>query len=433
MPWRRRIAHTLEGPSQSPVVASSPWIRRYLLIGFSFAYPAKPAVRVGPLPSHQISMPSQQGLELDKEPPSASRRQEPAQSSEDGSVHGPQCRTGHLSSQDRNLVAKHDDFDGEVRLLPPREPNQLERTDESNVEEGESYAPSSSSVSRQQKSRPMGADDVFGMHRTCIGHFDERDRNTGALHLRQTRSNHTAIGEPAQRHHGGAASVRIGRETGRLASEGARGKMLYQLVWDLDGTLIDSSIAVPEAYLAAITELGGPPVTAPEVIEAYAFGVPEAILEHFLGRPLSRQDSECYYSRLRTKTVASYPGVRATLAQLKAVGHPIAVLTDASSRAASILLESASLEVDIVVGGDQINRPKPAPDGLFVVAERLRRALSSVVYIGDAPNDLQAASTAGAIPAAASWGHLYNQDLARKMARRILQRPDEALRLIARG
>jgi len=111
-------------------------------------------------------MPSQQGLGLDKEPSSASRRQEPAQSSEDCSVHGPQCRTRHLSSQDRNLVAKHDDFDCEVLLLTPREPNQLERTDESDVEEGECHAPSSSSVSRQQKSRSMGADDVFGMHRS---------------------------------------------------------------------------------------------------------------------------------------------------------------------------------------------------------------------------------------------------------------------------
>ena len=59
-------------------------------------------------------MPSQQGLGLDKEPSTASRRQEPAQSSEDSSVHGPKCRTRHLSSQDRNLVANHDDFDGEV-------------------------------------------------------------------------------------------------------------------------------------------------------------------------------------------------------------------------------------------------------------------------------------------------------------------------------
>jgi hypothetical protein len=55
-------------------------------------------------------------------------------------------------------------------LFTPREPNQLERTDEGDVEEGECHAPSSSSVSRQQKSRPMSPDDVFGMHRvTWIG------------------------------------------------------------------------------------------------------------------------------------------------------------------------------------------------------------------------------------------------------------------------
>ena len=127
-------------------------------------------------------MPSQQGLGPDKEPPSASRRQEPAQSSEDGSVRGPQCRTRHLSSQDRNLVAKHDDFDGEVLLFTPREPNQLERTDESDVEERECHAPSSSSVSRQQKSRSMGPDDVFGMHWRTLP-AQGSDRGFGALQL----------------------------------------------------------------------------------------------------------------------------------------------------------------------------------------------------------------------------------------------------------
>jgi len=114
-------------------------------------------------------MPSQQGLGQDKEPPSASRRQEPTQSSEDCSVLGPQCWTRHLSSQDHNLVAKHDDFDGEVLLVTPGDPDQLERTDESDVEEGKCRAPSSSLVSRQQKSRPMGPDDVFGMHRRTKG------------------------------------------------------------------------------------------------------------------------------------------------------------------------------------------------------------------------------------------------------------------------
>jgi len=71
----------------------------------------------GPLLSHQISMPSQQGLWLDKEASSARCREKPAQSGKNRSIRGAQGRTRHLSAQDANFVAEHDDLDGQV-LLP---------------------------------------------------------------------------------------------------------------------------------------------------------------------------------------------------------------------------------------------------------------------------------------------------------------------------
>jgi hypothetical protein len=115
-----------------------------------------PSMRIGPLPSHQNSMPSQQGLRLAKEASPAGSRQKPAQTSEYHSICRKQCRTGHLSSQDSNLVAEHDDLDGQVLLPTPGEPDQLEQTDEGDVEEGECHAPSSSTESCRRKSRSTG-------------------------------------------------------------------------------------------------------------------------------------------------------------------------------------------------------------------------------------------------------------------------------------
>ena len=126
--------------------------------------------------------------------------------------------------------------------------------------------------------------------------------------------------------------------------------------------------------------------------------------------------------------VALYPGVRAVLAELRRQGHPVAVFTGSSSRAAAILLTSAGVAVDLVVGGDQVERPKPAGDGLLLTASRLGVPPSSVAYIGDAPNDLRAARAVGGLAAAAAWGHQYD---AAEPADVTLAAPDEALQLVA--
>ena len=78
-------------------------------------------------------MPSQEGRRLDKEASPATSRQKPAQSSEHRSIRWLQGRTRHLSAQDGNLVAEHDDLDRQVLLLTTRETDQLKNADEGNV------------------------------------------------------------------------------------------------------------------------------------------------------------------------------------------------------------------------------------------------------------------------------------------------------------
>ena len=87
-------------------------------------------------------MPAEQGLGLDEETPSANRREHPAQPGEHRSVRWPQRRADDLAPQHRDLVTEHDDLDGQILLLAPREPHQLEQTNEGDVEEGERHDPS---------------------------------------------------------------------------------------------------------------------------------------------------------------------------------------------------------------------------------------------------------------------------------------------------
>ena len=203
-----------------------------------------------------------------------------------------------------------------------------------------------------------------------------------------------------------------------------------QLVWDMDGTLLDSSDVVPDAFVAAVGELGGKDVDREQVVAAYSLGVPETMLEHLLHRELRSGEAEAYYRRLLDAPVTPYSGIAETVKELRRSGHVIAVFTGASKRAASTLLSSAGIEVDVLVGGDKIERPKPAPDGLLLAARVLRRDPGDLAYIGDAPTDLQAAKASGAISVAAGWGHLYDSA---EPADVTLTAPREARRLLLQG
>lgn len=203
-----------------------------------------------------------------------------------------------------------------------------------------------------------------------------------------------------------------------------------ELIWDMDGTLLDTTAVVPAALARTVRALGGPDVDASDVVAAYWRGTPEVIMEHLVGRPLMPAETDVYYRELEGVDVAPYPEVADAFAALRARGRALAVFTGASSRAASMLLESAGLPVDVLIGGDQVTRPKPASDGILLAAGRIGVDPVDVAYIGDSPLDLRAATAAGSHSAAAAWGHMYDQA---ERADAVLAGPLQALDLLYAG
>lgn len=201
-----------------------------------------------------------------------------------------------------------------------------------------------------------------------------------------------------------------------------------ELLWDMDGTLLDTTEVVPAAFVRTVRALGGPSIDATEVVGAYWRGTPEVILEHLVGRRLTTDETDIYYRELEEAEPAAYPGVREAFDALRSQGRVCAVFTGASTRAAAMLLKSAGLEVDVVIGGDQVQCAKPAPDGILLAAEKLSADPANLAYVGDSPLDLRAARAAGSRSAAAAWGHMYD---AMEPANVVLAHPRQALDLLA--
>nr|WP_275941519.1 HAD family hydrolase [Planosporangium mesophilum] len=175
----------------------------------------------------------------------------------------------------------------------------------------------------------------------------------------------------------------------------------------MDGTLLDTMTSVPYAYVATIGELGGPDLTLAQLIASWHLGPAPVVLTHFLGRTVTGSDLECFYDHVAVaaESTRPFPGVLELLQALRHSGRTLAVYTSATRRVADMMLTYTGLNhyFPVVVTGDEVANPKPAPDGLVDACRLLGVPASATAYVGDADTDLSCALAAGAIPIHARW------------------------------
>jgi HAD superfamily hydrolase (TIGR01509 family) len=199
----------------------------------------------------------------------------------------------------------------------------------------------------------------------------------------------------------------------------------------MDGTLFDSMVATTSSFIGAATPRGTPP-TVEEVVALFPLGPPSRILETLLGRPIGDDDLGRYHELLAEGDVVVYEGIFETLAQLRHDGIALGLFTGADVASLETLLAATGLRVhfDVVAGGDEVERPKPAPDGVLLACERLGVAPAASAYVGDTAADMAAARGAGALAVGAGWGRFWRES---DRADVVAQRPADIPTAIAAG
>jgi HAD superfamily hydrolase (TIGR01549 family) len=180
------------------------------------------------------------------------------------------------------------------------------------------------------------------------------------------------------------------------------------VVFDLDGTLLDSMTFAPKAYADTIRSLGGPELSVQQVVTAWHVGPTPVVLAHFLGRAISLEDIECFHSYFEAAaaSVQAFPAVVKMLDTLCDKGYRLGVYTTATCRAATRMLTTAGIDghFSTVIGGDEVSEPKPSPIGLQLACMRLGVSVADAAYVGDAEVDLRCAQAAGSLGIHAVWG-----------------------------
>ncbi len=178
------------------------------------------------------------------------------------------------------------------------------------------------------------------------------------------------------------------------------------VLFDLDGTLIDSAPDITCAVNELLEAKNLPPLTLPQVKSMIGNGVEKLVERAFAasGRPLSKTELEeanremaPIYRRHITRLTRLMPGAAEALARLHVAGVRLGVATNKPQAATrEILLHFGMRErLGAIVGGDAVTRKKPAPEALLLTLERLDTAPQDALMVGDSVTDLEAARAAG--------------------------------------
>ncbi|CAM5211020.1 Phosphoglycolate phosphatase OS=Castellaniella defragrans OX=75697 GN=HNR28_002582 PE=3 SV=1 [Castellaniella defragrans] len=190
------------------------------------------------------------------------------------------------------------------------------------------------------------------------------------------------------------------------------------VLFDLDGTLLDTIPDLAGAANAMRQDLGMPPI-AQDILATYVGkgmeqlvirsleheGVPAT--EELITRALAHYLQ--HYRRLSGRYSRPYPGVVTGLQAFRAAGLKLAVVTNKSEEFTPALLHRNGLAgfFDAVVCGDTCERKKPDPMPLFHACDLLGIATDQALFIGDSINDALAAQAAGIPMLALPYG--YNE------------------------
>jgi phosphoglycolate phosphatase len=187
--------------------------------------------------------------------------------------------------------------------------------------------------------------------------------------------------------------------------------MLALVVFDLDGTLVDSHHDLADATNALLSELGAAPLSDDAVTRMVGEGAAVLVKRALAaaGRdpelPGALDRFLAHYEERLLATTRPYPGMIEAIQALRP-SHRLAVLTNKPGHATRRVLEGLDLLdwFDDVIGGDSEYGRKPDPSGLLVLIARAGTTPASTLMVGDSPVDLATARRAGTAICLARYG-----------------------------
>jgi len=209
----------------------------------------------------------------------------------------------------------------------------------------------------------------------------------------------------------------------------------HLIVFDLDGTLVDSSLDLAAATNHTLAYFGHPQKPVKDIVRYVGDGarklieraLPEgAVLELDKALPVFLD----FYAENCTENTRLYPGMDDVLHAC--AGIPKAVATNKPKRFTDIILKALGIDREFIQieCADTVAKPKPDPEMLRKILDARNIAPMATIMLGDSTVDMKTAQNAGCIGVGATWGFRGREELERSGANFLIDRPTDLIQLI---
>ena len=215
---------------------------------------------------------------------------------------------------------------------------------------------------------------------------------------------------------------------------------MQNFLFDFDGTIADSGDAATLATQACFKDFDLEVPTAETV--RYYMGVPIEIfipeLVEKQGKHYSAEQFEAmydsfrrHYGEIEQETTTLFPQMKDTLTALKDAGKKLFIVSSKASTSLKRNLKTLGIAdlFDDLIGSDQVEHYKPAPDGVLMVIEKYHLDKNESVMIGDAKYDLQMGKAAGVKTCGCLWDTFDARLLKAENPDFLLEKPAELLNI----
>jgi len=199
-----------------------------------------------------------------------------------------------------------------------------------------------------------------------------------------------------------------------MPSEDNRFAAVRALIFDLDGTLIDSKLDLALSINAMLKRMGRAELVHEDIFGMVGNGAP-VLVRRALGAETLKTTSDeeadtglayflSYYRNHMLDNTVTYPGVREGLALLES--HPMAVLTNKPVNFSRAILDGLGLShyFRYVYGGNSFEKKKPHPMGVETLLRELNAKPQEAMIVGDSEVDIQTARNSGIWSCGVTYG-----------------------------
>ncbi|MES2304697.1 MAG: HAD-IA family hydrolase [Gemmatimonadota bacterium] len=210
---------------------------------------------------------------------------------------------------------------------------------------------------------------------------------------------------------------------------------IQTVLFDLDGTLLDSVDLIVDSYHHTLAAHSLTPMTRDEILAGLGTTL-YAVFGRMTDDPATIAAWVATYREYNLAhhdaRARAYPGAVEMVRRIAAAGHRLGLVTSKNRGGAERGLRLMGLEgvMEVIVGADDVVKPKPDPEPVLLALERLGESAETTIFVGDSHHDIYSGRAAGVLTAGVTWGPFDRAHLEFAAPDYYCDTPDELLRLI---